>query len=123
MKLSKRINLYIYNSIHASNAVMPVIKKMKTGEKKSKDLKKSDERKYKKGKDSDSDGDNYKSSDNDNDIEDGIEDGVPQRDNGGKFDIHKYRKMLGEMFPSKYMNKRIATLENDKKNKHLQALQ
>jgi hypothetical protein len=37
--------------------------------------------------------------------------------NGGKFDIHKYRKMLGEMFPSKYMNKRIATLENDKKNK------
>jgi hypothetical protein len=104
---------------------MPVIKKMKnvskTGENKSKDLKKSEEKKYKKSKDSDSDGDNYKSSGSDNDND--IEDGVSQRDNGGKFDIHEYRKMLGEMFPSKYMNKRIATLENNKKNKQPQALQ
>ena len=106
---------------------MPVIKKMKnvskTGENKSKDLKKSEEKKYKKSKDSDSDGDNYKSSDNDNDNDNDIVDGVSQRDNGGKFDIHEYRKMLGEMFPSKYMNKRIATLENNKKNKQPQALQ
>ena len=105
---------------------MPIIKKMKNtsknGEKKSKDSKKSDERKYKNGKDSDSDADNYKSSGSDN------EDGAPQKENGGKldqqkFDIDEYRKMLGEMFPSKYMNKRIAALENDKKNKQPQELQ
>jgi len=103
--------------INTSNDIMPIIKKMKnickSVERKSKDLKKSDERKYKKGKDSDSEGDNYKSSGSENDD---IE------DNGGKldqqnFDMDEYRKMLGEMFPSKYMNKRIATLENNKKNK------
>jgi ATP-dependent Lon protease len=105
--------------INTSNDIMPIIKKMKnickSVERKSKDLKKSDERKYKKGKDSDSEGDNYKSSGSGSENDD-IE------DNGGKldqqnFDMDEYRKMLGEMFPSKYMNKRIATLENNKKNK------
>jgi ATP-dependent Lon protease len=96
----------------------------KNGEKKSKDLKKSDERKYKNGKDSDSDVDNYKSSGSGSDNEDG----TSQKENGGKldrqkFDMDEYRKMLGGMFPSKYMNKRIAMLENDKKNKKPQELQ
>lgn len=96
----------------------------KNGEKKSKDLKKSDERKYKNGKDSDSDVDNYKSSGSGSDNEDG----TSQKENGGKLDQQKfnmdeYRKMLGGMFPSKYMNKRIAMLENDKKNKKPQELQ
>ena len=109
---------------------MPIIKKIKnkskSGEQKSKDMKKVDERKYKKGKDSDSEGDNYKSSGSDNDNDN--EDNMSQRENGGKlnqqkFDMDEYRKMLGEMFPSKYMNKRIAMLENDKKNKQSQALQ
>ena len=107
---------------------MPIIKNMKNtsknGEKKSKDLKKSDERKYKNGKDSDSDADNYKSSGSGSDNEDG----TSQKENGGKldrqkFDMDEYRKMLGGMFPSKYMNKRIAMLENDKKNKKPQELQ
>ena len=76
---------------------MPIINQMKksskTGDTKSKDLKKSDERKYKKGKDSDSEGDNN-SSDNEND------DAVPE-ENGAKFDMKEYRKMLAEIFPSK----------------------
>ena len=93
---------------------MPIINQMKksskTGDNKSKDLKKSDERKYKKGKDSDSEGDNnYNSSDNEND------DAVAE-ENGGKFDMSEYRKMLAEMFPSKYMENRISLLENEKKN-------
>jgi len=93
---------------------MPIINQMKksakTGDTKSKDLKKSDERKYKKGKDSDSEGDNnYNSSDNEND------DAVSE-ENGGKFNMKEYRKMLAEMFPSKYMENRISLLENEKKN-------
>ena len=85
-------------------------KSSKTGDKKSKDLKKSDERKYKKGKDSDSEGDNnYNSSDNENDD-------VVAEENGGKFNMNEYRKMLAEMFPSKYMENRISLLENEKKN-------
>jgi len=88
---------------------MPIINQMKksskTGDTKSKDLKKSDERKYKKGKDSDSEGDNN-SSDNEND------DAVPE-ENGAKFDMKEYRKMLAEIFPSKYMENRISLLENE----------
>jgi len=84
-------------------------KTCKTGDTKSKDLKKSDERKYKKGKDSDSEGDNN-SSDNEND------DAVPE-ENGAKFDMKEYRKMLAEIFPSKYMENRISLLENEKKKK------
>ena len=87
-------------------------KSSKTGDKKSKDLKKSDERKYKKGKDSDSEGDNnYNSSDNENENDDAV-----VEETGGKFNMNEYRKMLAEMFPSKYMENRISLLENDKKN-------
>lgn len=89
---------------------MPIItnskKNPKKGENtKSKDLKKGDEKNYKKGKDSDSDG----NTSNDSEIEVGDEEhGACSKE---KFDMHEYRKMLAEMFPSKYMNNRIAKIE------------
>jgi ATP-dependent Lon protease len=92
---------------------MPIIKNIKKkqnkGDNKSKDLKKGDERKYKKGKDSDSDGGNS----NDSETE---MDGAGTAENGEqKFDIVEYRKMLADMFPSKYMDNRIEQIENENK--------
>ncbi len=86
----------------------------KNEDKKSKELNENDKRKYKKGKDSDSEGDNNSNStgsENENDASEA---------NGGisdqqKFDIHEYRKMLAEMFPSKYMDNRVSMLEKEKK--------
>lgn len=117
MKLSKNINLYIYNSYKVNHTVMPVnhMKKFyKNEDKKSKESNENDKRKYKKGKDSDSEGDNNSNStgsENENDVSEA---------NGGisdqqKFDIHEYRKMLSEMFPSKYMDNRVSMLEKEKK--------
>lgn len=90
---------------------MPVITNMKKNSKKgdnnkSKDSKKGDEKNYKKGKDSDSEGAN--SNDSENEIDD---DDVPVENSKEKFNISEYRKMLAEMFPSKYMNNRIMKLE------------
>jgi len=89
---------------------MPIItnskKNPKKGENnKSKDLKKGDEKNYKKGKDSDSEG----NTSNDSEIEVGDEEHVTCSKE--KFDMHEYRKMLADMFPSKYMNNRITKLE------------
>ena len=84
---------------------MPIIKNIKKkttkGDNKSKDLKKGDERKYKKGKDSDSEGGNS------NDSENEIDDDEHVENSKEKFNISEYRKMLAEMFPSKYMTKNI----------------
>ena len=89
---------------------MPIItnskKNPKKGENnKSKDFKKGDEKNYKKGKDSDSEG----NTSNDSEIEVGDEEHV--ENSKEKFNISEYRKMLAEMFPSKYMNNRITKLE------------
>ena len=89
---------------------MPIItnskKNPKKGENnKSKDFKKGDEKNYKKGKDSDSEG----NTSNDSEIEVGDEEHV--ENSKEKFNISEYRKMLAEMFPSKYMNNRIMKLE------------
>ena len=89
---------------------MPIItnskKNPKKGENnKSKDLKKGDEKNYKKGKDSDSEG----NTSNDSEIEVGDEEHVTCSKE--KFDMHEYRKMLADIFPSKYMNNRITKLE------------
>jgi hypothetical protein len=79
----------------------------KNEDKKSKESNENDKRKYKKGKDSDSEGDNNSnSSGSEND------DGNMDQQ---KFDIHEYRKMLAEMFPSKYMDNRVSMLEKEKK--------
>ena len=89
---------------------MPVITNMKKNSKKgdnnkSKDSKKGDEKNYKKGKDSDSEGGNS------NDSENEIDDDEHVENSKEKFNIGEYRKMLAEMFPSKYMNNRIMKLE------------
>ena len=89
---------------------MPVITNMKKNTKKgdnnkSKDSKKGDEKNYKKGKDSDSEGGNS------NDSENEIDDDEHVENSKEKFNISEYRKMLAEMFPSKYMNNRIMKLE------------
>lgn len=89
---------------------MPVITNMKKNSKKgdnnkSKDSKKGDEKNYKKGKDSDSEGGNSNDSENEIDDEEHVENSKE------KFNIGEYRKMLAEMFPSKYMNNRIMKLE------------
>ena len=95
----------------------------KKGDNKTKNVKKRDERKYKKGKDSDSEGDNiYNSSGSETEMEGGggggggAAGGVTSAEQ--KFDMGDYRKMLAEMFPSKYMENRIAATERqNKKNK------
>ena len=91
----------------------------KNGDKKSKESKETEKRKYKKGKDSDSEGDNNQNSsgsenDNDNDNIGSIV--TSDKTDQQKFDIQEYRKMLAEMFPSKYMDNRVSMLEKDKKN-------
>ena len=72
-------------------------------------MKKGDERKYKKGKDSDSDGGNS------NDSETEMDDAGAGENGEKKFDIVEYRKMLADMFPSKYMDNRIEKIENENK--------
>ena len=92
---------------------MPIIKNIKKkqnkGENKSRDLKKEDERKYKKGKDSDSEDDNS------NDSETEMDNAGTAENGEQKFDIVEYRKMLADMFPSKYMDNRIEQIENENK--------
>ena len=86
----------------------------KNEDKKSKESNENDKRKYKKGKDSDSEGDNNSNStgsENENDASE-ASGGISDQQ---KFDIHEYRKMLSEMFPSKYMDNRVSMLEKDKK--------
>ena len=72
-------------------------------------MKKEDERKYKKGKDSDSE------DDNNNDSETEMDNAGTAENGEQKFDIVEYRKMLADMFPSKYMDNRIEQIENENK--------
>ena len=103
---------------------MPVnhMKKLyKNGDKKSKESKETEKRKDKKGKESDSEGDNNQNSsgsenDNDNDNDNVGSIVTSDKTDQQKFDIQEYRKMLAEMFPSKYMDNRVSMLEKDKKN-------
>ena len=86
------------------------MKKMPKSEtKKSKESNENDKKKYKKGKDSDDEGDNNSSGSDNESVS----------DNGAKveekFDMTEYRKMLADMFPSKYMDNRIAKLESQQK--------
>jgi hypothetical protein len=48
---------------------------------------------------------NYNENENDNDND---------NDDKQKFDIQDYRKMLADMFPSKYMSKRVESIENSR---------
>jgi hypothetical protein len=92
----------------------------KTKESAKKDVKENDKRKYKKEKQSSDDDDenNYNSSDNESCSENDTNDVVEKNE---KFDMNEYRKMLANMFPSKYMNERVSTIEKEeKKNKTLQ---
>jgi len=86
----------------------------KNGDKKSKELKENDKRKYKKGGDSDNEGDNNSNSSGSENENDAAEAGGGISDQQ-KFDIHEYRKMLADMFPSKYMDNRVSKLESERK--------
>ena len=83
----------------------------KSEDAKSKDTKENDKRKYKKGDDSGSESDEEKK------YSGSGSDGGGSDDGGGaeKFDMLEYRKMLAEIFPSKYMNERISKLESKEK--------
>ena len=87
----------------------------KNGDKKSKELKENDKRKYKKGGDSDNEGDNNSNSSGSENENDAAEAGSAISAQQ-KFDIHEYRKMLADMFPSKYMDNRVSMLEKEKRN-------
>jgi hypothetical protein len=95
----------------------------KTKESAKKDVKENDKRKYKKEKQSSDDDDenNYNSSDNESCSENDTNDIVEKNE---KFDMNEYRKMLANMFPSKYMNERVSNMEkqekDEKKSKSLQ---
>jgi hypothetical protein len=88
----------------------------KSEDKKTKDTKEKDNRKYKKGDDSGSESDEEKKYSGSGSGSDG-----GRSDDGGgggggeKFDMLEYRKMLAEIFPSKYMNERISKLESKEK--------
>ena len=93
----------------------------KNGDKKSKELKEEDKRKYKKGKDSDSEDDNNSDNSEHENEHEHDNDNVGSEVNSDKmdrqkFDIQEYRKMLAEIFPSKYMDNRVSMLEKEKKN-------
>ena len=92
---------------------MPLINQMKKRTKietkKSKELNENSKQKYKKGEDSDDKSDNNSSG---SDNESGSDNGANVEE---KFDMHEYRKMLADIFPSKYMDNRIAKLESQQK--------
>jgi hypothetical protein len=79
---------------------------------KMKNAKKDDSKKYKKSnhKDSESDsGNNH--SDSDTESEELQQQQQQQQQANEEFDIQQYRKMLADMFPSKYMTNRVNALE------------
>ena len=84
----------------------------KSEDAKSKDTKENDKRKYKKGDDSGSESDEEKKYSGSGSGSDG---GGSDDGGGEKFDMLEYRKMLAEIFPSKYMNERISKLESKEK--------
>jgi hypothetical protein len=93
---------------------MPNIGNMKKMPKTQDTKKSEDKRKYKKGKDSDSDEENNQ---NETDSVCSKSRSDCEHDNDENFDMNEYRKMLAEMFPSKYMNDRILELDKNKTTK------
>ena len=85
----------------------------KNEDKKTKDTKENDNRKYKKGDDSGSESDEEKKYSGSGSGSDGG--GSDDGDGGEKFNMLEYRKMLADIFPSKYMNERISKLESKEK--------
>jgi len=88
-------------------------KASKSEDKKTKDTRENDNRKYKKGDDSGSESDEEKKYSGSG--SGSGSDGGRSDDGGEKFDMLEYRKMLAEIFPSKYMNERISKLESKEK--------
>ena len=90
----------------------------KTEDTKSKEMKDNDKRKYKKVDDSGSESGfgSGSESDQEKNCSENENDNENMQDNGDKFDMHEYRKMLADIFPSKYMNERISKLEIQEKN-------
>jgi hypothetical protein len=120
------------SSSNSQNVNMSVFEKSKTSKKE------NDKRKYKKSNNSDgensADDDNYKS-DSESSVRDQKKGDKSKKKtinksksgkkvNGGngagaqsdeqQFDMQEYRKMLADMFPSKYMTKRVENIENSK---------
>jgi hypothetical protein len=93
---------------------MPITGNMKKMPKTQDTKKSEDKKKYKKGKDSDSDEENNQ---NETDSVCSKSKSDCEHDNDENFDMNEYRKMLAEMFPSKYMNDRISELDKNKTTK------
>ena len=101
---------------------MKQMKKVSKNEDKiTKDTIENDKRKYKKGDDSgsgscsESDEETNCNGSDGGGNGSGSDGGGNGSDGGDKFDMHEYRKMLAEIFPSKYMNNRISKLESQEK--------
>jgi hypothetical protein len=90
---------------------MPIIGKIKKMPKTEDTKNKDDKKKYKKGRDSDSDEENKRNESDGTNTQSGSD---CEEDNQDNFDMHEYRKMLAEMFPSNYMNNRISELDKNK---------
>ena len=108
------------SSSSSPNVNMSIIDKSKTSKKK------NDERKYKKTNDSDGENSDH---DDKSDSESSVHNNkkrcksksrkknntsVPNDEEHEEFDMQEYRKMLANMFPSKYTSKRVNSIENSK---------
>jgi len=87
----------------------PKMKNAKKNDSKKESNKKEDEKKYKKSNHKDS-GSDTDQGNNNSDSEDGNIEPEEQQSNE-KYDIQEYRKMLADMFPSKYMSARIKAFD------------
>jgi ATP-dependent Lon protease len=100
---------------------MPLFnQKMKKNAKKGDSKKENNDRKYKKSSHTDSDDSNdphQSDSDNDNDNKGNGANAIDaQNQQGeGEFDMYEYRKLLSDMFPSKYMTNRVNMTESNSK--------
>jgi ATP-dependent Lon protease len=103
---------------------MPLFnQKMKKNAKKGDSKKENNDRKYKKSSHTDSDDSNdphQSDSDNDNDNKGNGANAIDaQNQQGeGEFDMYEYRKLLSDMFPSKYMTNRVSMTESNSKNRN-----
>ena len=107
---------------------MPLFnQKMKKNAKKGDSKKENNDRKYKKSSHTDSDDSNAHQSDSDNEGNGGNGGGGAsavdvrnqQNQQGeGEFDMYEYRKLLSDMFPSKYMTNRVNMTESNSKNRN-----
>ena len=101
---------------------MPLFnQKMKKNAKKGDSKKENNDRKYKKSSHTDSDDSNTHQSDSDNEGNgaNAIDAQNQQNQKGeGEFDMYEYRKLLSDMFPSKYMTNRVNMTESNSKNRN-----